>query len=139
MQISGPLVVDNPPQIGIGSWPGFSGFGVSLFDQMVVSLAQNSVPRLINHPVLAQHLVTLERDPELYVSPVKGLACGLQICPSHQIETVLLRHPRKIVCDPLTLEGCILRPALHPCDDNRRTDPGSAQRGIHLRPNLRVL
>lgn len=51
----------------------------------------------------------LQRDAELDMGPVEGLARRLQIRAALEVETVPLGHPRQIVSDPLPLERRVLR------------------------------
>ena len=93
---------------------------------------------IFHDTVLTQDPCPLQRDAELDMGPVEGLARRLQIRAALEVETVPLGHPRQIVSDPLPLERGVLRAGFHPGDHHGRTDPGPAQRGVDLRPHLGV-
>ena len=88
----------------------------------------SGVPMIMDplHDGAIFHDTVLTQDP-----------CPLQRA-ALEVETVPLGHPRQIVRDPLALKCRVLRAGLHPRDDNGRTDPGPAQRGVDLRPHLGV-
>ena len=101
---------------------------------MIMKQLRNGFP--VNDAVLPQDTCSLERDAEQDVGAVERLAGGLEIGAALEVETLGLGDARQVVGDPLPLERGVLRPGLHPRDDDRRPDPGAPERRLDLRSDI---